>query len=110
MTVTVAYDDGELVTTVVDDGIGGADPTKGSGLTGLVDRIAAVDGRLDVHSPPAGGTQVVCRIPISQRRIPLRLPRTPKWPPALLDLVLSPPCESPWPTTPYCSVRALPGC
>ena len=39
-----------------DDGVGGADPAGGTGLTGLADRVAAVDGRLLLSSPPGGPT------------------------------------------------------
>jgi signal transduction histidine kinase len=45
-----------------DDGKGGADP-DGSGLRGLADRVAAVDGRLRVESPPGCGTAVLAEIP-----------------------------------------------
>jgi signal transduction histidine kinase len=47
-----------------DDGIGGADPAKGSGLTGLRDRIEAVGGTFDVTSPAGGGTALVIEIPV----------------------------------------------
>ena len=47
-----------------DDGIGGADPAKGSGLTGLRDRIEALGGRLDVTSPADGGTTLLIEIPV----------------------------------------------
>jgi signal transduction histidine kinase len=47
----------------VDDGIGGADPAKGSGLQGLADRVAALDGALDVRSGPDGGTALRVEIP-----------------------------------------------
>jgi signal transduction histidine kinase len=47
-----------------DDGIGGADPAKGSGLTGLRDRIEAVGGTLDVTSPADGGTALLIEIPL----------------------------------------------
>jgi signal transduction histidine kinase len=47
-----------------DDGIGGADPAKGSGLTGLRDRIEAVGGTLDVSSPAGGGTTLLIEIPV----------------------------------------------
>jgi signal transduction histidine kinase len=47
-----------------DDGIGGADPAKGSGLTGLRDRIEAVGGTLDVTSPAGGGTTLLIEIPV----------------------------------------------
>jgi signal transduction histidine kinase len=49
---------------VHDDGRGGADPAAGSGLRGLADRVAALDGRLDVASPVGEGTTVVARIPL----------------------------------------------
>jgi signal transduction histidine kinase len=47
-----------------DDGIGGADPAGGSGLTGLRDRIEAVGGTLDVTSPARGGTTLLIKIPV----------------------------------------------
>ena len=46
-----------------DDGVGGADPARGTGLTGLADRLAALDGRLEVESPSGGGTVVRADIP-----------------------------------------------
>jgi signal transduction histidine kinase len=52
-----------IVVEVSDDGIGGADPRRGSGLRGLEDRVAALDGTLEVDSPPGGGTRVTARIP-----------------------------------------------
>jgi len=48
---------------VSDDGIGGASVEGGSGLRGLQDRVAAVGGRLEVQSPPGGGTRVVAEMP-----------------------------------------------
>ena len=48
---------------VRDDGIGGAQP-QGSGLVGLSDRLAALDGRLRVESPADGGTLVAAEIPV----------------------------------------------
>ena len=47
-----------------DDGIGGADPAQGSGLTGLRDRIEAVGGTFDVTSPAGGGTTLLIEIPV----------------------------------------------
>jgi len=47
-----------------DDGIGGADPARGTGLTGLRDRIEAVGGTLDVTSPADGGTTLLIEIPV----------------------------------------------
>jgi signal transduction histidine kinase len=64
--VTVRADQVERVLNVevTDDGIGGADPSRGSGLRGLGDRVAAVDGTLEVDSPPGEGTRLNVRIPI----------------------------------------------
>jgi signal transduction histidine kinase len=49
---------------VRDDGIGGADPDRGSGLVGLKDRIDALGGTFSVHSPSGGGTTVSCELPV----------------------------------------------
>ena len=48
---------------VTDDGIGGADTERGSGLRGLADRVEALDGRLRVWSPAGSGTRVRAEIP-----------------------------------------------
>jgi signal transduction histidine kinase len=56
---------GRLVVEVADDGVGGADAGRGSGLTGLTDRLAALDGTLHVESPTGHGTRVVAEIPVS---------------------------------------------
>ncbi|MGU9504987.1 sensor histidine kinase, partial [Bacillus paralicheniformis] len=61
--VTVHRVNGEVVIDVADDGIGGADPAAGSGLAGLADRVTALGGRLDVSSPPGGGTRVRAELP-----------------------------------------------
>jgi signal transduction histidine kinase len=58
--------DGLLVLEVHDDGVGGADPAGGTGLTGLADRVAVVDGRLLLSSPAGGPTLVRVEIPCSQ--------------------------------------------
>jgi signal transduction histidine kinase len=55
--------DGALRLVVADDGTGGADPERGSGLRGLRDRVEALDGRLDVVSPVGGGTRVEAVVP-----------------------------------------------
>ncbi len=62
-TVRIGRANGAAVVEVSDDGVGGADPTRGSGLRGLVDRLAALDGELRVQSPTGGGTFVQARIP-----------------------------------------------
>lgn len=61
--VRVSHRDGEVEVEVRDDGGGGADPGSGSGLRGLADRVAALDGRLEVISPPGCGTTVRAVIP-----------------------------------------------
>jgi signal transduction histidine kinase len=52
-----------LIVEVIDDGAGGADPAKGSGLRGLADRVAGVDGHLTVTSPPGGPTVIRAELP-----------------------------------------------
>jgi signal transduction histidine kinase len=59
--------DGLLTLRVYDDGTGGADPERGTGLLGLKDRIEALGGTFDVHSPWGEGTTVTCRVPTATR-------------------------------------------
>ena len=61
--VTARVEHGTLQVRVRDDGVGGARP-EGSGLVGLGDRLAALDGRFQVESPPGGGTLVAADIPL----------------------------------------------
>jgi signal transduction histidine kinase len=61
--VTVTRSNGRVVVEVRDNGVGGADPAAGSGLSGLADRVAALDGLLDVESPQGGGTVVRAEVP-----------------------------------------------
>jgi signal transduction histidine kinase len=56
---------GTLLIEVYDDGRGGADPAAGSGLTGLADRVAAVDGRMLLSSPVGGPTRLRVEIPVA---------------------------------------------
>jgi signal transduction histidine kinase len=56
---------------VEDDGVGGADPRAGSGLRGLADRLAALDGTIAIVSPPGGGTRISAQIPTIR---PMRAP------------------------------------
>ena len=49
---------------VGDDGVGGVDATRGSGIRGLEDRVSALGGRLTVESPAGAGTRIVAEIPI----------------------------------------------
>ena len=62
--VRVTRRGGEVVVVVADDGIGGATVAGGTGLRGLIDRLAVLDGRLEVVSPPGGGTRLEAHIPI----------------------------------------------
>ena len=64
--VRLAAIDGKVVIEVRDDGVGAADPGGGSGLRGLADRLAALDGELRVESPPSGGTRVIAEIPVER--------------------------------------------
>jgi signal transduction histidine kinase len=61
--IGISHDDGMLKITVTDDGQGGADPSRGSGLGGIERRLAAFDGVLAVSSPPGGPTVVTLEIP-----------------------------------------------
>ncbi|MEU4241761.1 sensor domain-containing protein [Actinoplanes sp. NPDC026619] len=53
-----------LLLSVADDGTGGADPARGTGLTGLAQRVAVVDGRLTITSPPGGPTTITVELPM----------------------------------------------
>jgi signal transduction histidine kinase len=61
--VEVQWDRGLARIEIRDDGIGGANPASGSGLSGLSDRVSALGGKLRVNSPPGGGTAVLAEIP-----------------------------------------------
>lgn len=61
----LAPDGSRLVIDIEDNGVGGADPTRGTGLTGLADRIAADRGTLAITSPANGGTRITALIPLS---------------------------------------------
>jgi GAF domain-containing protein len=56
-------DDGVLTLEVRDDGVGGVDPTRGSGILGLTDRVEALGGTISIASPPHGGTTLSVRLP-----------------------------------------------
>jgi signal transduction histidine kinase len=56
--------DGTLDLSIRDDGVGGADPARGSGIVGLTDRIEALGGRIAVASPPGKGTSVTLELPL----------------------------------------------
>ncbi|MGI8605744.1 MAG: histidine kinase [Gaiellaceae bacterium] len=61
--VSISRRNGAAIVEVADDGVGGADPARGSGLRGLVDRVEALEGRLEVESGPGRGTHTRAEIP-----------------------------------------------
>ncbi|WP_190135903.1 sensor histidine kinase [Streptomyces longispororuber] len=65
VTVTGRLRNGRLTLRITDDGRGGADPARGTGLTGLADRLAILDGRLTVASPVGGPTELTVEVPCS---------------------------------------------
>jgi signal transduction histidine kinase len=65
--VAVRRFNGRLAVEVADDGVGGADASRGSGLRGLADRVAALDGTLSLESPPGRGTRLRAEIPVEAR-------------------------------------------
>jgi len=65
VSVNVVLSSESVVAEIADDGIGGADPARGTGLGGLVDRIEALDGSLLVTSPPGQGTVIRAEIPLT---------------------------------------------
>ena len=62
--VAVRRQNGHVTVDVADDGVGGADAAHGSGLRGLADRVAALDGTLVLESPADGGTRLTAKIPL----------------------------------------------
>ena len=62
--VSVTARDGLLRVEIEDDGVGGADPGRGSGLRGLADRVETVGGMLQVASVPGQGTRLAAEIPL----------------------------------------------
>jgi signal transduction histidine kinase len=62
--VALEQRDGVLRVSIRDDGVGGADPTRGSGLTGLRDRVEALGGALEVSSRSGAGTLIVVELPL----------------------------------------------
>jgi signal transduction histidine kinase len=64
ISIDLACRGGALVLQVTDNGVGGADPARGTGLSGLAQRARTVDGRLEIVSPPGGPTQVTVMLPM----------------------------------------------
>ncbi|HMJ37878.1 MAG TPA: PAS domain S-box protein [Baekduia sp.] len=65
--VSAVVDGGEMRVEISDDGVGGADPARGSGLTGLADRVEALGGTVGITSPAGSGTSLLAKIPIAGR-------------------------------------------
>jgi signal transduction histidine kinase len=65
--IAVTATDERLVVRVADDGRGGADAARGSGLRGLADRVQALGGALQVESPSGSGTRLRAELPIAHR-------------------------------------------
>jgi signal transduction histidine kinase len=63
--IVLAVESGRLVLRISDDGGGGADPARGSGLRGLADRVEALGGRLRAESPLGAGTLLIAEIPLT---------------------------------------------
>lgn len=63
--LSAVVEDGRLCLTVSDDGAGGADPSRGSGLIGLTDRVEALGGTMTVLSPLGGGTTLEVKLPLA---------------------------------------------
>jgi signal transduction histidine kinase len=68
--VDLRASDSVIELAVRDDGIGGADPTRGSGLVGLQDRVAALAGTMTISGGAGKGTSIVARIPFDGRPAP----------------------------------------
>jgi len=62
--IRASEQDGVLLLAVTDDGTGGIDPARGSGLSGLRQRVSTVDGRVDIASPPGGPTRITVALPL----------------------------------------------
>jgi signal transduction histidine kinase len=70
--VHVTTGDGQLRMELRDDGRGGADPTRGSGLVGLTDRVEALGGQLSIRSPAGAGTTLQAQLPLTPTPADLR--------------------------------------
>jgi signal transduction histidine kinase len=64
--VSLAASDGKLLLSIRDDGVGGANPARGSGLVGLTDRVEALSGSLRLRSGVGAGTYITAELPLVQ--------------------------------------------
>ena len=67
--ILIGRADGTLTVQVRDDGVGGADTARGSGLTGLRDRVEAVGGTMTLDSPAGAGTILTVRLPVTTEHL-----------------------------------------
>ncbi|WP_225878672.1 sensor histidine kinase [Spongiactinospora rosea] len=88
-TVTLNHDDTGLTVVVADDGRGGADPDRGSGLRGIRRRVAAFDGTLALDSPRGGPTTATVTVPAAPRVVPVDPGGPPRWRRWLAQVCLS---------------------
>ena len=70
ITIEVTVSNGQVTTVISDDGVGGADSSRGSGLRGLADRIEALGGTLTVRSEVGGGTRIRATLPFDRPSSP----------------------------------------
>jgi signal transduction histidine kinase len=64
--IEATAEENTLKLAISDDGVGGADPRRGSGLVGLRDRVEALGGTIDVASPVEAGTSIVVALPLER--------------------------------------------
>ena len=67
--VSLTPRDGNLLLSIRDDGIGGADPARGSGIVGLTDRVTALGGTIRLESPPGQGTHITVELPLEPEAV-----------------------------------------
>ncbi|HEY9524508.1 MAG TPA: histidine kinase [Thermopolyspora sp.] len=77
--IDISHRGSALRITVTDDGSGGADPSRGTGLRGLERRLAAFDGVLALSSPPGGPTVAIMDLPEALPELPPAIPPLPRW-------------------------------
>ena len=77
ITMRVDGCDGALILSISDDGVGGADPSRGSGIIGLNDRVEALGGTISMLSPPGHGTALHVQLPANPMVVPALPGRTP---------------------------------
>jgi signal transduction histidine kinase len=68
--VSLAQRNGNLLLSIRDDGVGGADSARGSGLVGLRDRVEALGGTISIESLPGSGTSLIVTLPLDVEPTP----------------------------------------